>query len=206
MTTEQDAARTRARTSAPGHGAVRCQGVGRCEAACRMAGSGRCLRRSCSSQARQWRRARHASAFSVSLSGEARRLRAWGCGCRSAGWNATAVAQCSLRAQILRGSREIAAPSGLCRRGGGRVVPGAPSKSAHQSPCKKPLTLANQGLFIWCRRDESNTRPSHYEGLAGFASLWRASVCTRCFQRLNYIGATHANRLFGCTAGDGAPC
>lgn len=146
MTTEQDAARTRARTTAPGRGAVQCQGGGRCEAACRMAGSGRCLIRGCSSQARQWWRARHASAFSMSSSGEARRLRAWGCGCRSARWNATATAQCSLRAHILRGSWEIAAPSGLCRRGGGRAVRCAIKICAATPPCKKPLTLANQGL------------------------------------------------------------
>ena len=64
--------------------------------------------------------------------------------------------------------------------GRGAATDGSKLPRAADFPCtppkQKPLTLANQGLSLWCRRHESNTRPSHYEFSPAVQSeLYRSS-------------------------------
>ncbi len=74
----------------------------------------------------------------------------------------------SARWMLARGRRGLYVGFAV-RRVNGReaATDGSKLPRAADFPCippkQKPLTLANQGLSLWCRRHESNTRPSHYE-------------------------------------------
>jgi hypothetical protein len=58
-----------------------------------------------------------------------------------------------------------------------------PQQFSRRTEKQKPRYQKNSGAFNWCRRDESNTRPSHYE----------------CFEggRKGFFGEADSNKING---------
>ena len=57
----------------------------------------------------------------------------------------------------------------------------------------RPSLHAGCGTFKWCRRDVSNTQPSHYKWVFGSFWQWLATLFNRFAQRKQHIAALHNN-------------